>query len=99
LPKVIAKIKKVKFSLLCRNVKQKRNVRIKKEFNEFERVWFIIPFVYEINKVYFIYKEQCLYDFKEVFESVEIHTYICNFTTLFIILFRQQRKKLNIKKC
>jgi len=46
-----------------------------------------------------IYKEQCLYDFKEVFESVEIHTYICNFTTLFIILFRQQRKKLNIKKC
>jgi len=40
-------------------VKQKRNVRIKKEFVEFKRVWFIMPFVYEINKVYFILVKVC----------------------------------------
>jgi len=41
-----------------------------------------------------IYKEQCLYDFKEVFEPVKIHMYICNFTTLFYL--NNKEKKLNI---
>jgi len=91
-------------------VKQKRNVRIKKEFVEFERVWFIIPFICEINKVYFILKKVCnicTYTKNNVYMILRKYlnqykytlTYICNFTTLFIILFRQQRKKLNIKKC
>jgi len=55
-PRSLLKFKKFHF---LPYVKQKRNVRIKKEFVEFKRVWFIIPFVYEINKVYFILVKVC----------------------------------------